>query len=76
MQDVSDLDRVMKLKGIIEKAKSEKNATDRDLYQYWSAFREQETMFNERFGKWICTENETELRAIQSEMDRLVQKVL
>jgi len=73
-KDVND--RVIELREIIEKGKYEKDATDRDLYQYWSGFRDQEKMFNETFDKWICTENETELRAIHSEMDRLVQKAL
>merc|ERR1712029_343033 len=73
-KDVSN--RVIELKGIIEKGKFEKDATDRELYQYWGDFRDQEKIFNENFDKWICTENETELRAIHSEMDRLVQKAL
>merc|ERR1712029_155578 len=68
--------RVIELKGIIEKGKFEKDATDRELYQYWGDFRDQEKIFNENFDRWICTVNETELTAIHSEMDRLVQKAL
>ena len=73
MQDVSD--RVTELKAIIEMGKSEKDGTDRDLYQYWDAFREQQKKFNETFDTLICTLGEDELSDIIDEMEHLYQKV-
>jgi len=69
LQDVSD--RVIELRGFIEKGKSEKDSTDRDLYQYLSDFQEQEKRFNEQFQELICTLNESQLSDIIDEMNKL-----
>merc|ERR1712029_1332178 len=69
LHDVSD--RVIELRGIIEKGKSEKDSTDRDLYQYLSDFQEQEKKFNDQFQELICTLNESQLSDIIDEMNKL-----
>jgi len=68
--DVKEVsDRLVILKGNIEKGKAGKDATDRDLYHHWDGFLDKEKKFHENYDQWICTENEKELRAMTNEMD-------